>query len=165
MKKQLVATLIIVSLPFIFVSCVSSILKEAPPSFSKEIKLTDPASPFQKMDTSVYPSWKSSKTGNVISVVSDCNENSSSKLSSLHQIIESSLDNVKVIKEETISYQNRPAFSRSINADLDGVQIEVQSVSFKRKSCGYVASLSGKLNNLNDDRQQFDQFINGFTFE
>ena len=101
MKKQLVATLIIVSLPFIFVSCVSSILKDAPPTFSKEIKLTEPTSPFIKMDTSVYPSWKNLKSGNVISIISNCSD-SDSKLSNLHQIIESSLDNIKVIKEETL---------------------------------------------------------------
>lgn len=164
MKKQLVATLIIVSLPFIFVSCVSSILKDAPPTFSKEIKLTEPTSPFLKMDTSVYPSWKNFKSGNVISIISNCND-SDSKLSTLHQIIESSLDNIKVIKEETVTLQNRPAFARNINAILDGVQIEIQSISFKRKSCGYVASLSGKLNNLTDDRKQFDLFLNGFSFE
>ncbi|MBY0553651.1 hypothetical protein K2P97_03925 [bacterium] len=164
MKKQLVATLIIVSLPFIFVSCVSSILKDAPPTFSKEIKLTEPTSPFIKMDTSVYPSWKNLKSGNVISIISNCSD-SDSKLSNLHQIIESSLDNIKVIKEETLTLQNRPAFARNINAVLDGVEIEIQSISFKRKSCGYVASLSGKLNNLTNDRKQFDQFLNGFSFE
>ncbi|MEQ1724093.1 MAG: hypothetical protein ABL930_13035 [Pseudobdellovibrio sp.] len=165
MKKQLVATLIIISIPFMFVSCVSSLLKDAPPTFSKEIKLNEPSSPFQKMDTSVYPSWKSTKSGNVISIISDCTQDSAYKLSSLHQIIEGSLDNIIVLKEETVSLQGRPAFSRAINANLDGQQIEVQSISFKKKSCGYVASLSGKQGNLSSDKVQFEQFINGFSFE
>lgn len=165
MKKQLAATIIIISIPFLFVSCVSSILKEKPPTFSTEIKIIDPAAPFVKTDTSVFPSWKNPKTGNVISIVSDCSDISSYKLSSLHQLIEEPLDEIKVIKEETSALQNRPALFRVINAQLDGRLIEVRSVSFKRKSCGYVASLSGKLNTLSADQIQFDKFLSGLKFE
>ncbi len=165
MKKQLVATLIIIAIPFFFVSCVSSLLKDKPPTFSQEIKLTPPKPPFKKTETSVFPSWKSNKTGNVIAIVSNCNENSSYKLSSLHQLIEDSLEDVKTLKEETIALQNRPALLKAITAQLDGYLIEIYSVSFKRKSCGYVASLSGKLNSLTPDKNQFEQFINGFSFE
>jgi hypothetical protein len=165
MKKQLVATLIVISVPFMFVSCVSSLLKDAPPTFSKEIKLSEPSLPFQKMDTSVYPSWKNAKSGNVISIISECAQVSNYNLSNLHQIIEGLLENIIVIKEETVSLQGRPAFSRAINANLDGQHIEVLSISFKRKSCGYVASLSGKRDNLTSDKAAFEQFINGFSFE
>ena len=165
MKIQLITTFIIITVPIIFVSCISSLLKDKAPTFSSEIKFTAPAQPFVKTETSVYPSWKNSKTGNVIAIVSDCNDISSNKLSTLHQLIEDSLDNVKSIKEETIALQNRPALLRVISAQLDGLQIEVQSISFKRKSCAYVASLSGKLNTLETDRPQFEKFINGFSFE
>lgn len=165
MKKQLVATLIIIAIPFFFVSCVSSLLKEKPPTFSKEIKLTDPKPPFVKTETSVYPSWKNPITGNVISIVSDCNEGSGYKLSSLHLLIEDSLEDIKLKKEETIALQNRPALLRIVTAMLDGLAIEVQSVSFKRKSCGYLASLSGKTNSLIQDSTPFMQFINSLGFQ
>lgn len=165
MKKQLVATLFIIAVPFFFVSCVSSLLKEKPPSFSTEIRLTAPKAPFGKTETSVFPTWKNSQTGNVISIVSDCNEGATNKLSTLHQLIEDSLDDVKIMKEETMALQNRPALLKFITANLDGQPIEVHSVSFKRKSCGYLASLSGKPNSLFKDTGHFDQFINGFGFE
>ena len=165
MKKQLVATVILIAIPFLFVSCVSSLLKEKAPTFSSEIKLTAPKSPFMKTDTSVYPSWKNSVTGNVISIVSDCNDGSTSKLSVLHQLIEDSLEEVKVLKEETMALHNRPALLKVVSANLDGHPIEVQSVSFKRKSCGYLASLSGKSNTLIKDTTQFEQFLNGLVFE
>lgn len=165
MKKQLVATLFIIAVPFFFVSCVSSLLKEKPPSFSKEIKLTAPKLPFIKTETSVFPSWKNNSTGNVISIVSDCSDASSYKLSTLHQLIEDSLDDIKVLKEETIALQNRPALLKVVTANLDGQPIEVRSVSFKRKACGYLASLSGKTNSLIKDTPQFEQFISGLVFE
>ncbi|MEK6627524.1 MAG: hypothetical protein AABY53_02770 [Bdellovibrionota bacterium] len=165
MKKQLAATLTIIIIPLFFVSCISSLLKDKAPSFSTEITLVAPPKPFIKTDTSVFPSWKNNTTGNVISIVSDCNENSSYKLSNLHQLIENELDGINVIKEETTSLQKRPALIRVINAHLDGQPIEIQSLSFKRKSCGYVATLSGKINNLASDKSQFEKFVNSFGFK
>ncbi len=165
MKKQLVATLFIIAVPFFFVSCVSSILKEKPPSFSTEIRLTAPKAPFAKTKTSVFPTWKNSQTGNVISIVSDCNDGATNKLSALHQLIEDSLEEIKILKEETMALQNRPALFKIVTASLDGQPIEVRSVSFKRKSCGYLASLSGKPNSLLKDTVHFDNFIQGLGFE
>lgn len=118
-----------------------------------------------KTETSVFPTWKNSQTGNVISIVSDCNDGATNKLSALHQLIEDSLEEINVLKEETIAIQNRPALLKVVTASLDGQPIEVRSVSFKRKSCGYLASLSGKPNSLLKDTAQFDHFIQGFGFE
>lgn len=165
MKKQLVATLVISTLPLIFVSCVSSLLKDAPPSFSTEIQFKAPEAPFTKYDTSVYPSWKNTSTGNIISIISDCRPNSPYKLTNIHQVLESSLENIKVIKEENYSFQDKPAYSRVVKAQLDGEPIEINSVAFKRKSCHYVAVLSGKQNNLSVDKAHFEKFMTGFGFK
>lgn len=164
MKKQLAASIIIVSVPFLFVSCVSTLFKQAPPTFSDEIHIQAPEGSFEKTKTSVYPSWKSSETGNVISVVSDCSSAAYS-LTNMHLLIEDSLEQIKVLKEETRTLLNSPAVYRSITAKLDGHLIEIYSVSFKKKSCGYVSSLSGKAKNLESDKPAFEQFLNGLTFE
>lgn len=165
MKKQLAATIIIASLPLLIISCVSSILKDAPPTFSKEIRLREPAKPFVKTDTSVYPSWKNSKSGNVISIVSDCDPNSSYSLTSLPTLVENPLTNVKVVKEVQFNLQDKPALRRLVTAMLDEHEIEVETVSFKRKLCSYVSSLSGKAGTLDTDRSQFENFNSGFSFE
>lgn len=165
MKKQLVASLLIVSLPFLFVSCVSSLLKENPPTFSQEISYLAPAEPFVKMSTPVFPSWKNNKTGNVITIVSDCNPSSSFTLPGLHRMIENSIESPQIIKEENIQFQDKPAVAHRVSGKLDGLDIEVYSVSFIRKSCGYVSSLSGKKGALDSDQKNFEQFIQGFSFE
>jgi hypothetical protein len=165
MKKQLAASLLIVSLPFLFVSCVSSLLKENPPTFSQEISYTAPAAPFSKMSTPVFPSWKNNKTGNVITIVSDCNPGASFTLQGLHQMIEGSITQPQLIKEENIEFQNRPALTHRVSGQIDGLDIEVYSVSFIRRSCGYVSSLSGKKGSLDSDQQNFEQFIQGYSFE
>ena len=165
MKKQLVSTIFICLFPVLFTACVSTILQGSPPSFSKEIKIQAPTGNFLATKNSIYPSWKNSKSGNVISIVSDCDPNSSYTLNSLHYIIEDALANVKIIKEENTNFQGKPAIYKKILADLDGHYIELQSISFKRKSCGYVSTLSGKADTLEPDMQIFNQFNSGLTFE
>ena len=164
MKKQLAITFLVITSPLLYVSCVSSILKDAPPTFSSEVKLTAPAMPFRPLKASVFPSWKSTKSGNVISIISDCEPNSSNTLSSLHHMVEDSLNAVSTIKEESVEFQNKPAVFKKINGELDGHAIEVQSISFKRKSCGYVSSLSGKKETLEQDKAFFEQFNTSLRF-
>lgn len=165
MKKQLVATLFIIFAPFIFVSCVSTLLKEKPPTFSEEISYKAPAPPFARQHTDVFPAWKNPQTGNIITIISDCQNSAASSLTSLHRMIEGSLEKVVVGNEESIEFQGRPAVSRAVQAELDGHKIELYSVSFKRLNCGYVSSLSGKPGSLSADRKIYEQFMNGLTFK
>jgi hypothetical protein len=164
MKRQLVATIIIFAAPFLFVACVSSILKGSPPTFSSEVEYKDPTAPFAKLKKSVYPSWKSQKTGNVISIVSDCDPNSSLSLAQLHRMVEDSLTGVQVVNEEGAFLQDKPALVKNIKGQLDGIDIELVSISFRRKSCGYVSSLSGKVGSIQQDRAEFDRFNQNLKF-
>lgn len=165
MKKQLVATFFIILVPFIFVSCVSTLLKEKAPTFSNEISFKNPQSPFERQRTEVFPAWRNPQSGNVITIISDCQNAASSSLSSLHRLVENSLEKVAVNSEETIEFQGRPAISRAVQAELDGHRIELYSLSFKRVNCGYVSSLSGKPGSLDTDKKIYEQFLNGFSFE
>lgn len=166
MKNQFISSLFIITIPLFFVSCISSLFKAKPPTFSDEIRITEPGSSFIKYDTSVFPSWKNNKTGNVIAIVSDCNEGSAyGKLSELHNLVEAPLEDITLLKEDSINLYNKTAIIRIISAKLDGHPIEVRSVIFKKKLCGYVATLSGKLSNLEVDQSEFDKFINGFSFK
>ncbi len=165
MKKQLVITILVALFPILFTACVSSMLQGSPPTFSKDVRLMNPGPPFVKSKTSVFPSWKSSRTGNVITFISECDPNSSSSLSVLHRMVEEPLTSIKVAKEENISFQNKPAVFKAVQAELDGAQIELQSISFRRKSCGYVSTLSGKPGTLQQDEGEFSRFNAGLQFE
>ncbi len=164
MKKQLVASLILITFPIFLVSCVSSLLKESPPTFSKDVKWSEPATPFEKMSTPVYPAWKSATTGNVISIVSDCGSSTGPGLLGLHQLIESSVEEFKLVKEQKLLFQNQASIVHYSEGELDGAPIEIQSMSFRRKQCGYLTTLSGKRNNLDGDRKIFQQFNDGLRF-
>ncbi len=165
MKKQLAATFILISTPFLFVSCVSSLLQEKAPTFSSEVAYTAPQTNFKKINRSVFPAWKNSKTNNVISIVSDCNENSAITLAGLNQLILDSVEQAKLIKQQQIVFKNKPALLSFGEGALDGAAIEIRSMSFKRKNCGYVTSLSGKPNTLDQDQKYYDAFNESLTFE
>jgi len=165
MKKQLAATVLIISMPFLMVSCVSTILKEKAPTFSKEIQFKGPPSPFVKINLSVYPTWKNSKTGNVISIISDCSENDPGTLSGLHQLITSSVEEAKILQQQQLMFKQKPALLYVTEGQLDGQPISVRSLSFQRKNCGYVSSLSGRPTSLTADQKYFDDFNESFSFE
>ena len=163
MKKQLLATLFIFISPLLFVACVSSILKENPPSFSTDVTIKKPSPQFVKLAQAIYPSWKNQQTGNVISIISDCE--SSLSLLQLHKLVEDNVSDLKIINEEGTFLNNKPAITKIITGLIDGSPIEILSLSFKRKSCGYVSSLSGKAGTLQTDKNEFDQFNLNLRFE
>ncbi|MCC2679257.1 MAG: hypothetical protein K0R29_1833 [Pseudobdellovibrio sp.] len=165
MKKQLVTTILVALFPILFTACVSSMLQGSPPTFSKDVRLINPASPFVATKNSVFPSWKSSRTGNVITIISECDPNSSASLSVLHRMVEEPLSGIQILKEENVTFQNKPAVFKAVKAELDGQAIELQSLSFRRKSCGYVSTLSGKPGNLQQDENEFSRFNAGLQFE
>ena len=148
-------------------SCsVSSLLnlKEAAPVFSNEIILPDlPVDFVIKKDTS-FPSWKNTKTANMISVLSDCS-NSDMNLKNAHAVITNAIDNEIVIEEKKVEFKNTSGFYRKVTGRIDGHYIEIQSTSFKFKKCFYVTSLSGLLEKTASDLQLWQTFNQNIEFK
>ncbi len=165
MKKQLSVALLIIISPILFVSCVSSLLKEKEPTFSNEVTFTNPSAPFTFMNKSIFPSWKNKVSGNVLSVVSECQPGNSITLVELQRLIEDSVENSSAIKESLVTFQNRPALQRTLRGQVDATAIEVRSIAFKRLSCGYVVSLSGRPDQVQIDQLSFDQFLQSLKFK
>lgn len=165
MKKHLALTTFIILAPFLLVSCVSSLLKEKAPTFSKDVEFDEPKGPFHKLDKSVFPSWKNKESGNVISIFSDCQTESPKTLNDLQKYIEDSVENSKRTKETMAQFQNKPAMQVLVQGELESNPIEVQSISFIRSSCGYVVSLSGKPQQLKLDQVTFDRFLTSLKFK
>ena len=165
MKKQLAAFLFVILPPLFFVACVSSLLKEKAPTFSSEVKFVPPADPFIILNKSVFPSWKNRISGNVLSILSDCQPGNPSSFHDLHHMIEDSVDNPLVVSETSITFQKKPALQRIIHAELDGSLLEIKSLAFKRASCGYLVSLSGKPDQLKIDQLAFDLFLKSLSFK
>ncbi len=165
MKKQLVVAILISLSPIFIISCVSTMLQEKAPTFSSEVHFDSPAQPFTLLNKSIFPSWKNKKTGNVLTILSDCQTGNTASLNELQRLIEDSVENPSRLTESYISFQDKPALQRLLRADVDGSPLEIKSIAFKRLSCGYIVSLSGKPEKINLDRPSLDAFLKSLTFK
>ncbi|MFN3696879.1 MAG: hypothetical protein ACK4VO_05495 [Pseudobdellovibrio sp.] len=144
--------------------CISNLFKEPKPTFSTDILL--PALPidYQKLDDNVYPAWKHKDTGNVISVISDCNAGHFT-LKSIHSLMSDSLDSFKIAEEKNISIANHKSYYKKINGQIEDKIVEIQSYSLADKKCLFVVSLAGKPEKLSQNQVDFKNFIQKIEFK
>lgn len=145
-----------------FSGCISSILKEPAPTFSKEARLQSPPSPFVKMKSASYPSWKSSKTQNVILILSNCD--SLYNVNNIHHAIAENVDNVKVESSQVDSLKFVRPVVKQIQGSIDNAPVTVKTVAFQHRNCTYLTALSGKPETLSSDLENWKNFINSIEF-
>lgn len=168
MKKHFLILLFLTSSLIALTSCVSTLLQEKAPSFSKEITFTEPQNTnasFKKIQKSIYPAWKNQVSGNVISIISDCNEINTLSFASMQQLFNDSIDQAKITKQVQIQFKNKPAHFMITSGQIDGQDIEIRSLTFKRKNCVYLSALSGKPQVIEQDQKSFDTFNENLIFE
>lgn len=144
--------------------CISNLFKEPKPTFSGDILLPALNTDFQKINDNVYPAWKNQDSGNVISVVSDCNEGHFT-LKSIHSLMSESLDNFKIIEEKSITTAGRKSVFKKINGQIEDKNVEIQSYSFADKKCLYVVSLAGKPEKIAQNITEFKNFVQKIEFK
>jgi hypothetical protein len=149
---------------FLSTGCISNLLKEPAPTFSKDIILPILPEEFILQKTSAYPSWKSKKTSNVVLVISECSD-PNLNLKSAHALITSALENEKVIEEKKTTFKKNPAYYRKVSGLVDGLDIDIISTSFKYKECVYISSLSGVRESLNKNLDQWTAFNQQIEFK
>lgn len=144
--------------------CISNIFKEPKPTFSKDVVLPEFDSDFNQLRDNVYPAWKSKQTGNVISVISDCNDGNFT-VKTIHGLMSDSLDQVKVKQENSTTINGRKSFFKILHGQIDGKAIEIQSYSLQNNNCTYLASLAGNPEKLKLDEQRFKNFLLKIDFK
>lgn len=159
-SKLLLSFAILLLIP----GCISNIFREPKPTFSKEVLLPEFNSNFDQLRDNVYPAWKNKDTGNVISMVSDCNEGNFS-LKSIHSLMSDPLENVKVVEERPTTLNGRKSYSKIIRGEIDGKAIEIQSYSLQYNTCTYVTSLAGNPEKIKLDQEHFKTFLQKIDFK
>lgn len=144
--------------------CISSIFKEPKPTFSNEVVLPEFGSEYNFLSGNVYPAWKNKNTGNVISIVSDCNEGSFT-LKSIHSLMSESLDHVKIVEEKKAELNSRSSYYKRLRGEIDGKPIEIQSYSVQNGQCTYVTALAGKPDKINHNQTDFQNFLQKIDFK
>ena len=143
--------------------CVSIELPGGKSKPAKDVVWTAPGSDFKELKDGVYDkAWISSKTGNTISYLSDCGATSEPTLQQLETESLSSLNDLKVVVNDGISFNGRAARSSTASGTLDGVPVRVSLLVFKKNGCNYTLSYGGLEKQFAAEERAFENFKNNF---
>jgi hypothetical protein len=92
---------------FLSTGCISNLLKEPAPTFSKDIILPILPEEFVLQKTSAYPSWKSKKKHQMLFLLFLSALTRNLNLKSAHSLITSALENEKVLEEKKTTFKKK----------------------------------------------------------
>lgn len=104
----------------------------------------------------------STLNGNLFIINSACRKYLTSTLPNLTQSILSGIDNLEVITEETLHYQERDALLLKAKGSIDGVTRFFKLLTLQKNNCIYdFILIANSLNTLEQHDKEFHNLING----
>ncbi len=160
----------IIQIPFslamlcFFTSCVSVNLGGGSAGKRAEgVHIVAPKSPFSKETRAdLDGAWINSKSGNTISYLTDCQDNTDPSLDSIVQGAMTGLSDLKIDSTSNEMVQEREARRVVAVGKVDGVPSKIDLMVFRRNHCIYLLSYVGVQKAFEQDHAQFDEFIHGF---
>lgn len=143
-------------------ACVS--LKLSPQTQrSNKVDYKSPEHPFAPTQSeSADVAWIDQQTGNIISYQSICNESLDPDLDTILKKSTLGLTNKRILKRTSIDYNARKANRISVSGQVDGVDVRLEFVLFKKNACSYTLSFVGLPEHFNKAIDAFNQFVEGF---
>lgn len=143
--------------------CVSVKLNDGKGKQAEDINLTPPAKPFAAVNSeSADRAWQSAKSGNIIAFTSECSSAHDSSLNALTSESLGALTNIAILKEEHLSYNSREGLLTKAAGKVDGIDVKLTLLVFKKNGCNYVLSLSGRTSGFEADAPIFKEFLDNF---
>lgn len=143
---------------FFLTSCISVKVPLGPAEKAKDLKFQAPASPYFDLNSETSDfSWISEKTGNTISVLSECKE---SKLTTKEVALDTArgIDNHKIIKSEPNAFQNFDGHRVMTTGLVDNSEVQMLIHTFRTSSCFVTLTYGGLKKNYSSEESVFDQF-------
>lgn len=130
---------------------------------ARHVKYEKPSAPFGNADKGTGDqTWISQKTGNSISFLSECERSVELNLEQLESDALSVLEKMKIERSEKIRYNGREALRTVAFGKVDGIEVKMQLLTFKKNNCNYSLSYGALVTKYELELSYFDQFINGF---
>lgn len=163
MKNHLLRNFIFCSGVFLMGACVSVKIPTGTGTPAKDVKYNNPAKPYEEIKVSTADkAWLSSKTGNTISFLSDCNGNADPTLQQLESEPLAVLDKLKILKTDNVNFNGREALHTFAQGEVDGVPVKTALIVFKKNNCNYTLSYGGLLKNFDEEAKHFEKFSESF---
>ena len=157
------ATVIWLLVSLLLSACVSVNLGSRQVKRAAGVRYSEPTNPFEKDSrTDVDGAWKNPKNGNLISFLSDCQDESDPTLDSIVQGTLTGVSALKILKEDSPMVQNREGRRVLASGKVDGVPTQMDLLVFRKDSCIYILSYVGVQSSFSDNHSQFDRFVGGF---
>lgn len=155
--------LLLIILHFGLSACVSVSLPRSKPTKAQGVRWQSPSAPFQSLRDEVSDeSWISSKTGNTISFLSECNAQSDRSLEALQNESLTVLSKMKVIQEKAMEYNGRRALWTEAQGEVDGIPVRISLVTLKKNDCDYSLTYSGLEKSFDKEKSHFEKFVEKF---
>lgn len=106
--------------------------------------------------------WISEKTGNTISYISECGNQNDPSIEQIETDSLNSLSQLVPFKIETLQYNERTARFSIHKGVLDGVQVQIAMMIFKKNGCDYSISYGGLESKFKIEEHLFNNFIQNF---
>lgn len=144
-------------------ACVSVELPSTKSRKSTDMVFNTPAAPFEELKSeSADKVWLSTKTGNTISFLSECENMADPSLKQLENDSLSALGNPQIESTSPMSYNGREAVQTTATGSVDGVAIKLKLLVFKKNNCSYTLSYAGVAKNFSSELKRFDDFVKDF---
>ncbi|NJL23736.1 MAG: hypothetical protein HC902_00155 [Calothrix sp. SM1_5_4] len=166
-RQQMNRSALLFFMLFVFSGCVTVKLDTGMNGSSAKraegVSYKEPGQPFVKEQRSdVDASWQNPRNGNVISFITDCKDPSDPSLQSIVGGMLAGLPGLKIESDQEQMVQGREGRRVLASGKVDGVPSQTDLLVFKRNQCIYVLSYVGVKKSFNEDRAEFERFIQGF---
>lgn len=147
----------------LFGGCVSVNIGPAKTEKSEGVKLKAPARPFEKFEArGADQAWKSQSSGNLISYLSTCNDPADPSLETIQAELLAALEDVRVLRTSDRDFNGRRALNSEAEGLIDGVKTRLELLAFKKNNCTYSLTYLGLASRFDEERAQFQAFMNSF---
>ncbi len=144
-------------------ACVSVELPSSKSRKSTDMIYKAPAAPFEELKSdSADKVWLSTRTGNTISFLSECENSADPSLKQLETDSFSALGSPEIESTAHMSFNGREALQSTATGSVDGVAIKLKLLVFKKNNCSYTLSYGGVAKNFSFELKHFDEFTQGF---
>ena len=146
--------------------CVSVSLGPKPAERSKAFRFQSPGGDFKEVKIEdMDRTWRSTSTGNTISIKTSCDEAGDPSLTYLRGLLFEGIDQLKITLNELTTYNGREALHSIAQGRIDGIETGIELMIFKKNNCSYTLSYIGVKDRFEKDRSTFQNFLNGFGVE
>ncbi len=163
MKNHLCYLITVIGFCILSFGCVTVDVGGSKSTTASDVKYESPNKPFEKSNLGTGDqTWISQKTGNSISYISECKRSVEMSLEQLESDALNVLERLTIESSNRFQYNGREALKTVAVGKVDGIDIKMQLITFKKNNCNYSLSYAAIQTRYELESSFFEQFAKDF---